>query len=154
MVGDSRNGEHHEQQEDDNCDDLRGLGGCLACDGIRGSWRSGYSRLSHRHKLVPAGGRAAREFLPFHVPRPPAIAALTASPISHVETADEVLEFEAISMVRTPDASTSATARSMAAASAASPNAWRSIIAAERMVASGLATPFPAMSGAEPCMGS
>src|ERR1019366_5422899 len=33
-------------------------------------------------------------------------------------------------------------------------NPWRSISAADRNMASGLATPVPAMSGAEPCTGS
>jgi len=36
----------------------------------------------------------------------------------------------------------------------ARPSEWRSIIAAERIVASGLATPLPAMSGALPWLGS
>ena len=47
MVGDSRNGEHHEQQEDDNCDDLRGLGGRPAFDGIRGIWRDRAGDTGH-----------------------------------------------------------------------------------------------------------
>ena len=41
-----------------------------------------------------------------------------------------------------------------AAAPSPSPSPWRSIIAAERKVASGLAAPVPAMSGAEPWTGS
>ena len=45
-------------------------------------------------------------------------------------------------------------ARSIAAASASRPSEWRSIMAADRMVPSGFAIPFPAMSGAEPWMGS
>ena len=44
--------------------------------------------------------------------------------------------------------------RKVAAYSAESPKESRNIMAAERMVAMGLATSFPAMSGAEPWMGS
>ena len=53
-----------------------------------------------------------------------------------------------------PAASTASTAASTARRLAAVPRPSRSIIAAERKVASGLATPLPAMSGAEPWTGS
>src|SRR5205807_2426905 len=53
-----------------------------------------------------------------------------------------------------PAASARSTADSTAAASLSKPRPWRSISAAERNIASGLATPRPAMSGAEPCTGS
>ena len=46
------------------------------------------------------------------------------------------------------------TAASTACASASSPSEWRSSMAALRMAASGLAMPCPAMSGAEPWIGS
>ena len=72
----------------------------------------------------------------------------TASPISVVETEDA--PSGARSRVRRPAASVSATARSTASASMASPKEWRSIIAAERIVARGFAIPLPAMSGALP----
>ena len=57
-----------------------------------------------------------------------------------------------MSPVRKPSLSTLCTAPSMAAASASISKARRSIIAADRIVASGLALPCPAMSGAEPWM--
>ena len=43
---------------------------------------------------------------------------------------------------------------SMRAACSGRSNEYRSIIAAERIMASGFAKSFPAMSGAEPCDGS
>src|SRR5262249_13814102 len=55
---------------------------------------------------------------------------------------------------RKPSASALATAPSIRAASASSPKLWRSSMAAERIVAIGLATPLPAMSGALPWIGS
>ena len=54
------------------------------------------------------------------------------------------------SFVRAPSFTASDTARSTALASASSPSEWRSSIAALRMVPTGFAIPFPAMSGAEP----
>ena len=36
MVGDTRNGEHHEQQQEINDGLLHGLGGRAACNDIRG----------------------------------------------------------------------------------------------------------------------
>ena len=56
--------------------------------------------------------------------------------------------------VRSPSASARSTADSTAAAWASMANPWRSIIAADRNIASGLAAPVPAMSGAEPWTGS
>lgn len=50
MIGDNRNGEHHEQQEDDNCDDLRGLGGRPACDDIRVIWRDRTGDAGHESR--------------------------------------------------------------------------------------------------------
>ena len=61
---------------------------------------------------------------------------------------------EARSPVMTPDFRTFATAASMQAAASDSPREWRSIMAAERIWAIGLAMPLPAMSGAEPPAGS
>ena len=65
-----------------------------------------------------------------------------------------VESFPPRSAVRAPSAIAASVARSIRAASASSPSEWRSIIAAERMVPSGFAIPFPAMSGADPWMGS
>jgi hypothetical protein len=59
-----------------------------------------------------------------------------------------------MSAVRNPDCSTLATAASMRAAACGWPSEWRSISAADRIVASGFATPLPAMSGAVPWIGS
>ena len=56
--------------------------------------------------------------------------------------------------MRSPSANARSTADSTAAASASNAKPWRSISAADRNMASGLATPRPAMSGAEPCTGS
>ena len=58
------------------------------------------------------------------------------------------------SAVRKPPSSARCTADSTAAASLSKPRPWRSISAAERNIASGLAIPCPAMSGAEPWTGS
>ncbi len=58
------------------------------------------------------------------------------------------------SAVRSPPASASATAASTALAAASWPSDQRSIIAEDRIVPSGLATSRPAMSGADPWMGS
>ena len=58
------------------------------------------------------------------------------------------------SRVRQPSVMARSTASSMTFASAARPREWRSIIAAESTVPTGFAIPFPAMSGAEPWMGS
>src|SRR5690606_35966406 len=57
------------------------------------------------------------------------------------------------SRVTGPSASTVSTAASMRLASAVNPR-WSSIMAAVNMVAVGLATPCPAMSGALPWTGS
>ena len=59
-----------------------------------------------------------------------------------------------MSAVRSPESSTASTAASTASASRAIPKEYRSIIAAERMVPIGLARSRPAMSGAEPWIGS
>eukprot|EP00952_Eustigmatos_sp_NYUAD-ZCMA_P010162 41832-Eustigmatos_ZCMA.PRE.1 len=59
-----------------------------------------------------------------------------------------------MSGVRRPCASTCFTAASMRSAASGWSRLKRSIMAADRIVASGLATPLPAMSGAEPCDGS
>ena len=56
-------------------------------------------------------------------------------------------------MSASPDASAVSTASSTVRAASASPR-WSSIIAPARTIASGLAMPRPAMSGAEPCTGS
>ena len=56
--------------------------------------------------------------------------------------------------MRRPARSTLRTACSMASASAFRPKVYRSIIAADRIVAIGLALSWPAMSGAEPWTGS
>ena len=56
--------------------------------------------------------------------------------------------------MRKPASSTSATAASIAAAASGWPSDQRSIIAADRIVPSGLARSCPAMSGAEPWIGS
>ena len=53
-----------------------------------------------------------------------------------------------------PSSKVARTARSSASAAAACPNDQRSIIAALRIVAAGFASPLPAMSGAEPWIGS
>ena len=58
------------------------------------------------------------------------------------------------SLVRNPSASTPLTAASMASAAAGCPSDQRSIIAADRTVPSGLAMSWPAISGAEPLIGS
>mmetsp|Transcript_6771 Transcript_6771/g.28513 ORF Transcript_6771/g.28513 Transcript_6771/m.28513 type:complete len:200 (+) Transcript_6771:1962-2561(+) len=80
------------------------------------------------------------------------MALTTASPISRVETF-EVPSLQ-MSAVRKPSASTDCTACSMRAAAS---GWWRenlSIMAADRIVASGLAMPLPAISGALPWDGS
>jgi hypothetical protein len=56
--------------------------------------------------------------------------------------------------VRAPSSSTAATAASIAAAASGWPSDQRSIIAAERIVPIGFALPVPAMSGADPWIGS
>ena len=56
--------------------------------------------------------------------------------------------------MRSPAASARCTADSTADAWAPEWSPWRSIIAAERNIANGLATPWPAISGAEPWTGS
>ena len=53
-----------------------------------------------------------------------------------------------------PSARTASTAASIASASAGSWKEYRIIMATERIVAMGLALPCPAMSGADPWMGS
>ena len=58
------------------------------------------------------------------------------------------------SAVRRPSASARSTADSIAVAGSSSEKPWRSIIAADRNIASGLAAPVPAMSGADPWTGS
>ena len=58
------------------------------------------------------------------------------------------------SRVRRPSASARSTADSIAAASLPSRVRGAASVAADRNIASGLATPVPAMSGAEPCTGS
>ena len=55
--------------------------------------------------------------------------------------------------VEPSSAMSASTAASMRAASSSNPR-WRSSMAAERMAAVGLAMPLPAMSGAEPWIGS
>ena len=56
--------------------------------------------------------------------------------------------------MRVPPRIAVATAASIRSAAAASPSEWRSIIAAERIAAHGFAFPCPAISGAEPWIGS
>ena len=60
----------------------------------------------------------------------------------------------AMSAVRTPSSKVLSTAFSITSASSESPKEKRSIIAAERIVAIGFARPFPAISGADPWIGS
>src|SRR5439155_10571907 len=74
------------------------------------------------------------------------------SPISFVPTSFVPAEW--MSRVRWPRSSTVSTAASIRSASAARPSEYRKSIAADRMAAMGLATPWPAMSGAVPCTGS
>mmetsp|Transcript_59109 Transcript_59109/g.128317 ORF Transcript_59109/g.128317 Transcript_59109/m.128317 type:complete len:233 (+) Transcript_59109:80-778(+) len=85
-------------------------------------------------------------------PEPLQMAFMTASPNSDVLTV--LAPGEARSAVRTPAAMVSATAFSIAAAASGCPKEKRSIIATQRICAAGLATPLPAMSGAEPPDGS
>ena len=59
-----------------------------------------------------------------------------------------------MSAVRMPSSRTWFTAASMQSASAAMSKLYRSIMAADRMQAMGLMMSWPAMSGAEPWMGS
>jgi hypothetical protein len=70
--------------------------------------------------------------------------ATTASPTSRV------FALPPISMVRTPASITLRTAVSMALASAGRLSEYWSIMAMERMAATGFTRPLPAMSGAEP----
>ena len=58
------------------------------------------------------------------------------------------------SAVRAPPRIAAATAASIRSAGPACPSEWRSIIAADRIAAHGFALPCPAMSGAEPWIGS
>src|SRR4051794_15269694 len=58
------------------------------------------------------------------------------------------------SAVRSPPARARATADSTAGAASPPPHPWPRLSAAERIIASGLALPVPAMSGAEPWTGS
>src|SRR6266567_2885335 len=76
----------------------------------------------------------------------------TLRPISAVEIATCI--FPAKSAVRAPCESTVDTAFSTHAASASNWNECRNNIATVRIAPRGLAIPFPAMSGAEPCTGS
>src|SRR5256885_11740368 len=64
--------------------------------------------------------------------------------------ASSVLASPPRSGVRRPPSRARSTADSIAAASCSRPSPWRSIIATEPNMASGLAIPVPAMSGAEP----
>ena len=68
--------------------------------------------------------------------------------------ASDVVAVPPRSGVRSPSASARSTADSTAAAWGSMSSPWRSIIAADRNIASGLAAPVPAMSGAEPWTGS
>src|SRR5204862_521054 len=72
----------------------------------------------------------------------------TASPISVVDSDPPR------SAVRAPAASAAAMAASTFCAASSLPSEWRSSIAAERIAAHGFALPVPAMSGAEPWIGS
>ncbi len=82
----------------------------------------------------------------------PASAATTASPIARVPTF--VVPSDQISAVLSPDVRTSCTARSTRAAASGCWREWRSIMATDKIVASGFATSLPAMSGALPWLGS
>src|SRR6185312_1020061 len=73
---------------------------------------------------------------------------------STARVASAVVAVPPRSWVPSPSSSAWSTADSRAAASFSKPNPCRSIIAPDRNIASGLATPRPAMSGAEPCTGS
>src|SRR5262249_27059774 len=77
---------------------------------------------------------------------------ITRSPISFVPIVDS--PGAAMSAVRWPWAKVFSTAASIAQAASSLPNEYRSIMAAERMVARGFAMFLPAISGAEPWMGS
>ena len=72
----------------------------------------------------------------------------------HGSVASAVLAVPPRSRVRRPSCSARSTADSTAAASASRPRPWRSSIATDPNMASGLAIPCPAMSGAEPWTGS
>jgi len=76
----------------------------------------------------------------------------TRRPISRQPTARS--PGRARSAVRCPAATTAATARSIASAAAGDASEYRQSIAADRMAASGFARSCPAMSGAEPWIGS
>src|SRR5205823_987242 len=78
-------------------------------------------------------------------------ASRTAIPTSRVLAADP---FFARSAVSTPRSTAAETAPSTASASSCRPSERRNSIAAARIVPNGFATPFPAMSGAEPWIGS
>src|SRR3954467_6602233 len=73
---------------------------------------------------------------------------------STARVASAVVAVPPRSWVRSPSSSARSTADSRAAASVSKPSPCRSIIAPDRNMARGLATPRPAMSGAEPCTGS
>ena len=94
-------------------------------------------------------GFGGSEPLPAGVPR--TISAMS-PPMPAVETC--VSSGPARSRVRRPSARVRSTAASIASASAATPREWRRSMAALRMAPMGLATPRPAMSGADPWMGS
>src|SRR5690606_24769771 len=108
------------------------------------------------HSAPPNHRYLQHDFTPWsrrrHAPASSYSAASTASPISFVPTVR--LPGSAMSAVRKPCASTLRTARSMRCAPASWPKVWRSSIADDRIVASGFATSRPAMSGAEPWIGS
>src|SRR5436190_8813662 len=80
------------------------------------------------------------------------ISEITTRVISSVPTTSS--PSRARSAVRRPRSSAESTAASIAAASSPIARPWRSIMAADRNVASGFAAPCPAMSGADPWTGS
>src|SRR6185312_15980221 len=75
-----------------------------------------------------------------------------AEPIPDVETTS--VPSDLISAVRSPLASVAEIAWSIQSACFPRLNEYRSAIPNDAIIAIGLATPFPAMSGAEPCTGS
>src|ERR1700722_6327475 len=131
----------------------RGLGGGgVGVEGLRIIGQGEIDDLAFRNRSRTGGEFVARleivEIAIRHRRRQPS-AATMAAPSSRVEA------LPPRSGVRGPDlsASTRAIAPSTAAAAAASPRCV-SIIAAVQIWPMGLAMPFPAMSGAEPCTGS